>query len=121
MEMSVVVLICALLTILGITLMVKALRNKHKSTRLSAFHALLTFAVFGVFTGYMVGELPDSANNWPKISYVFYAIAGILAIVSLFANKLFEFKLSKWVPISYGTFEVLGFATLIATVFTISG
>lgn len=121
METSIVVLICALLTIMGVTLMIMTLLNKHKSTRLSAFHALLTMAVFGVFTGYMVSSMPETTSNWPTISYILYAIAGVLTVVSLFVNKLFEFRLPKWVPVSYGTMELMGFATLLVTVFTVSG
>lgn len=121
MEMSVVVLICTLLTILGIVMMVKSLTNNRKSTDLSVLHGVLTLAVFGVFTGYITTGMPSSANNWPMISYMFYAVAGIVAVIALFADKLFELKLPKWVTVSYGTLEIFGYATLMVTVFTVTG
>lgn len=112
MEISFVIFACTLLTIIGIVSMIITLRNRRLSMVMSAFHGLLTLAVFGVFTGYIVNEIPNVVLTWPRISYMFYAIAGITVIVSIFVNKILSVKLPRWVPLSYGTFEILGYATL---------
>ena|SRR5690606_6032338 len=115
MEISFVILICTLLTVVGVASMIITLRNKRLSMIMSALHALLTLAVFGVFTGYIVDEIPSGTLTLPRISYMFYAIAGIAAIVSIVVNKMLSVKLPKWVSLSYGTFELLGYATLWVT------
>ncbi|GEM_PF-1416822 len=112
MEISFVIFICTLLTIVGVVSMVITLRKRRLSITLSAFHGLLTLAVFGVFTGYIVNEIPNVVLTWPRISYMFYAIAGITVIASIFVNKMLSVKLPRWVPLSYGAFEILGYAAL---------
>lgn len=121
MEISVVIFVCTLLTILGVVSMLRALANKKRPIELSGFHGLLTLAVFGVFTGYLVSELPNEVLTWPRISYMFYAIAGVVAIVALFVSKLLDVKLPKWVPVSYGSFEILGYGALWGTLVTSAG
>lgn len=119
MEILAVIITYSALTIVGIVSMFIAFRNTNRPIELSIAHALLTLVGFGIFTAFMVKHVPMGTFSWPRVSYFCYALAGMLAFIAVILNKLFSLKLPKWIPASYGTFEVLGYAALWVTFITV--
>jgi hypothetical protein len=116
MSISMVVGIYTILTLVGITLTWMYIRKNRMPLRLSALHLILTMAGFGVFTAFMATTVPGQSLSWPAISYLLYAVAGIAAFVTIFANKVLSKKTPVWMPASHGLFEILGYTTLLISV-----